>query len=257
MALLEIDFRSGALGFHEEVVVSLPDRPADRPFPVLWLFHGANQDCTEWLRATSIDRYANSRGLAVVMPAMSNGHGQNMVHGSNYWNMINQELPAALRYMLPCLSWNKEENFTAGASMGGYVAYKLALNNPDKYCAAGAFGGALDIVGILSGSAGDGGIGLSDTFVNAFGNADHIRGTDGDLIWMASNLAKERRCPRLWSLVGDGDFGFGQVTGAVAQFRNAGCDITDLQDKGGHSFDLWDRYVETFLDWLDIPKGVN
>ena len=25
----------------------------------------------------------------------------------------------------------------------------------------------------------------------------------------------------------------------------------------GASFDLWDRYVETFLDWLDIPKGVN
>ena len=257
MALLEMDFRSGALGFHEEVIVSLPDRPADRPFPVLWLFHGANQDCTEWLRATSIDSYGNNRGLAVVMPAMSNGHGQNMVHGSNYWNMVNLELPAAMRYILPCLSAEREENYTAGASMGGYVAYKLALNNPDKYCAAGAFGGALDIVGILSGAAGDGGVGLTPTFANAFGDADHIRGTDGDLIWMASALVKEGRCPRLWSLVGDKDFGFSQVTGAVSQFRNAGCDITELRDEGGHSFDLWDRYVETFLDWLDIPKGVN
>ena len=125
MALLEMDFRSGALGFHEEVIVSIPDRPADRPFPVLWLFHGANQDCTEWLRSTSIDRYANSRRLAVVMPSMSNGHGQNMVHGSNYWNMIHDELPAAMRYMLPFLSCRREENFTAGASMGGYLLSNL------------------------------------------------------------------------------------------------------------------------------------
>ena len=257
MALLEMDFRSGALGFHEEVIVSLPDKPVKEPFPVLWLFHGANQDCTEWLRLTSIDRYANNRGLAVIMPAMSNGHGQNMVHGSNYWNMVNKELPAAMHYMLPCLSTKREENYTGGASMGGYVAYKLALNNPDKYCAAGAFGGALDIISILSNTANDGSVGLTPTFVNAFGNADHIRETDGDLIWMASNLVKEGKCPRLWSVVGDKDFGVKQVTGAIAKFKAVGCDMTDLYGEGGHSFDMWDHYVEAFLEWLDIPKGVN
>ena len=256
MAILQMDFRSGALGFHEEVIVSIPDRPADRPFPVLWLFHGANQDCTEWLRSTSIDRYANSRRLAVVMPSMSNGHGQNMVHGSNYWNMIHDELPAAMRYMLPFLSCRREENFTAGASMGGYVAYKLALNDPDNYCAAGAFGGALDMVGILSGTAGDGNIGKSPTFVNAFGSADDIRGTGSDLIHTAAVLAKEGRCPRLWSLVGDRDFGFSQVCSAVEQFRKAGCPLTELRGEGGHSFNLWDQYVETFLDWLGLTKEV-
>lgn len=256
MALLEMDFRSGALGFHEEVIVSLPDK-AKQPYPVLWLFHGANQDCTEWLRLTSIDRYANNRGLAVIMPAMSNGHGQNMVHGSNYWTMVNKELPAAMHYMLPCLSYRKEENYTGGASMGGYIAYKLALNNPDKYCAAGAFGGALDIISILSNTADDGSVGLSPTFVNAFGNADHIRETDGDLIWMASNLVKEGKCPRLWSVVGYKDFGFKQVSGAISKFKAAGCDITDLYGEGTHSFDMWDHYVKNFLDWLNIPKGVN
>ncbi|MBQ1357676.1 MAG: hypothetical protein IIY63_00485 [Oscillospiraceae bacterium] len=98
---------------------------------------------------------------------------------------------------------------------------------------------------------------LSPTFTNAFGSADNIRGTNGDLIWMASNLVREGRCPRLWSVVGNKDFGFRQVSGAVEKFRAAGCDITDLYGEGGHSFDLWDGYVESFLDWLDIPKGVN
>ena len=141
--------------------------------------------------------------------------------------------------------------------MGGYVAYKLALNNPDKYCAAGAFGGALDIISILSGTANDGHVALSPTFSNAFGSADNIRRTNGDIIWLASNLVREGKCPRLWSLVGDKDFGYRQVCGAVEKFKAAGCDITDLYGDGGHSFDLWDRYVERFLDWLDIPKGVN
>ena len=79
MAMIELDFRSQALGYHEEAVVILPDGPAGAKFPVLWLFHGANQDCTEWMRQSSIERYASKRGLAVVMPTVSNGHGMDNI----------------------------------------------------------------------------------------------------------------------------------------------------------------------------------
>ena len=37
----------------------------------------------------------------------------------------------------------------------------------------------------------------------------------------------------------------------------AGVEITDLYDEGVHSFDLWDRYVEPFFDWLGLEKGGN
>lgn len=255
MALIELDFRSGALGFHEEVTVTLPDGPFTEKYPVLWLFHGANQDCTEWLRLSSIERYASKRGIAVVMPAGSNGHGNDMVYGMDYWTMINEELPCAVRALLPCLSDDPAKNFTAGASMGGYVAYKLCLNNPDKYAAAGAFGGALDIISILSGTAKDGHENLPDTFKFAFGSADNIKETAGDIIWLAGNLAKDGKCPPLWSLVGYSDFGYQQVSGACRKFKDAGAPVTDLYDEGEHSFDLWDRYVENFLDWLPLNKG--
>jgi len=255
MALLELDFRSQALGYHEEVVVTLPDRPADTPYPVLWLYHGANQDCTEWLRQTSIERYANKRGIAVVMPTVSNGHGMDMVHGMKYFTMLNEELPAFIHYMLPCLSTKREENFTGGASMGGYVAYKIALNNPDKYCAAGAFAGALDIVNIVGGTAGDNI--KPNTFSNAFGSADNIRHTKHDILWLAENLVHEGKCPRLWSVVGYDDFGYHQVCGACEKFKALGTDLTDLYDEGTHSFDLWDKYVEPFFDWLMSEKGEN
>ena len=60
--------------------------------------------------------------------------------------------------------------------------------------------------------------------------------------------------PRLWSLVGLQDFGAEQVKGAVAKFREKGVDIDAFYDEGTHSFDLWDRYVEPFFDWLGLPE---
>ena len=253
MALVELDFRSQALNYHEEVVMVLPDVPADHPLPVLWLFHGANQDATEWLRQTSIERYANKRGLAVVCPTTSNGFGMDMVHGMKYFTMLSEELPALVHYTFPCLSTKREDNFTAGASMGGYIAYKLALNYPDKYCAAGAFAGALDIVEIVRDFTND------DSQINpfklAFGTPEDIERTNSDIIDLAGKLKAEgKQMPRLWSLVGLQDFGADQVKGAVAKFKAKGVEITDLYDMGTHSFDLWDRYVEQFFDWLNLPK---
>ena len=253
MALVELDFRSQALGYHQEVVMILPDQPADKPYPVLWLFHGANQDCTEWLRQTSIERYANKRGLAVVCPTVSDGHGMDMVHGMKYYTMLSQELPAAIHFMFPCLSKKREENFTAGASMGGYIAFKLALNFPERYCAAGAFAGALDIVEITRDFTKN--APQNHSFKLAFGSAEESEGTESDIIDLAGKrVAAGERMPRLWSLVGEQDFGVNQVRGAIAKFKARGVEIDDFYDMGVHSFDLWDRYVEPFFDWLRLPK---
>lgn len=255
MSQIELDYRSGALGYHEEVMVTLPDGDYKKPYPVLWLMHGANQDCTEWVRNTSIERYANKRGLAVVMPTYSNGMGCDMVHGFDYYTMLSEELPAAVRAMLPCLSADPAENFLGGASMGGYTAFKIALNNPDKYAACGVFGGVLDVVSVLSGTAEDGMEELPEAFKLAFGSAELIKDTNGDLIWLAAKLAKEGKCPPLWSVCGYQDFGYKQVTKSVAKLKAAGVNVTDLYDEGVHSFDLWDRYTEAFLDWLPLKGG--
>ena len=93
MALIELDFRSQALGYHEELMVMLPDRAPDKPYPVLWAFHGAGGDCSEWLRFSSVERYAAKRGFAVVLPTVSNGHGMDMAHGMKYFTMLSKELP--------------------------------------------------------------------------------------------------------------------------------------------------------------------
>lgn len=253
MALVELDFRSHALGYHQEVVVILPDNPKAEKYPVLWLFHGANQDCTEWLRQTSIERYANKRGLAVVCPTVSDGHGMDMVHGMKYYTMLSEELPAAIHFMFPCLSTKREDNFTAGASMGGYVAYKLALNFPEKYCAAGGFASPLDILSVIDGFTKD--QPQNHPFKVAFGSSDDIRGTKHDVIDLAGKLKKEGKLmPRLWSVVGYNDFGYPQVKGAMEKFKAANVEVTALYDEGRHGFDMWDGYIERFFDWLGLER---
>ena len=253
MALVELDYRSQALGYHQELVIILPDTDPAPKYPVLWLIHGANEDCTEWLRDTSIERYAKKRGLAVICPTVSNGHGMDMVHGMRYWTMLSEELPAAMHFMFPCLSERREDNFTAGASMGAYVAYKLALNYPEKFAAAGAFAGALDIVEVVRAFNRD--LGDRNPFQNAFGEAADIAGTRHDIIDLAGKLVVEgKQVPRLWSMVGEQDFGVNQVRGAIQKFRERGVEIDDFYDMGIHSFDLWDQYVERFFDWLGLPK---
>ncbi|MBQ2727447.1 MAG: esterase family protein, partial [Clostridia bacterium] len=78
MALFEVNFFSEVLGMGMSMNVVIPQKTrgnigvtegdtGDR-IPVLWLLHGMSDDHTTWLRRTSIERYAEEKGLAVVMP---------------------------------------------------------------------------------------------------------------------------------------------------------------------------------------------
>ena len=54
------------LGQDTTVEVALPNIAT--PPPVLYLLHGLSDDQSGWMRRTSIERYAISHGIAVVMP---------------------------------------------------------------------------------------------------------------------------------------------------------------------------------------------
>ncbi len=259
MALLELDLRSGYLNSHEEVWVSLPDRkPGKRGYPVLWLFHGAHQDASEWVRNSSIERYANQRGLAVVMPTMLHSYGMDMKYGAPYFSMLTKELWYELRWMLPCLSVRREDNYVAGASMGGYIAYKWALTNPERFSSVGGFAGSIDIVSVLHKHIGEGKVDMHHYLANSFGSPEAIEGTKDDTFWLAQQCCKEeKKLPRFWMVCGRQDFGYDLCKNAVYRLKNMGLDVTWEEGDGEHCFDMWDRYVEPFFDWIGLEKGGN
>lgn len=71
MAFIEMNFFSGLLGMSVPVSVILPEKIrniSENNIKTLYLLHGLTDDHTAWVRQTSIERYANEYGIAVVMP---------------------------------------------------------------------------------------------------------------------------------------------------------------------------------------------
>ena len=68
MAHLVVDYYADALGMQTRMHVLLPQRQTAGKVKTLYLLHGMSDDEGTWMRRTSIDRYAEEKGLAVVMP---------------------------------------------------------------------------------------------------------------------------------------------------------------------------------------------
>ena len=68
MAHLVVDYYADALGMQTRMHVLLPQRQTAGKVKTLYLLHGMSDDGGTWMRRTSIDRYAEEKGLAVVMP---------------------------------------------------------------------------------------------------------------------------------------------------------------------------------------------
>src|SRR4051794_31374605 len=158
MALLRCDFFSEVLDVGTSMTVLLPQAgegqvgvTGARPdpaagFPVLYLLHGLSDDATGWLRYSSIERYAEEVGLAVVMPQVQRSFYADEVHGERYWTFLSEELPGIVGSFFN-VSPRREDTFVAGLSMGGYGALKWALRQPHRVAAAASPSRGLDVVG--------------------------------------------------------------------------------------------------------------
>ena len=137
MAVASIDFTSKELKMNTLVTVSFPDSVRIHGEPlskkkVLWLLHGLSDDATAWLRYSNIDRYAMENDLVVVMPSVNRSMYCDHVLGQNYFTYIAEELPEYLSLVFG-LSREREQNFIAGLSMGGFGAMRIALTYPERY----------------------------------------------------------------------------------------------------------------------------
>ena len=81
MAFLQVQFFSETLNVASTVNVILPEQRkgigvdetvgcAQAP-DVMYLLHGYSDDHSIWMRRTSVERYAASHNLAIIMPAVN------------------------------------------------------------------------------------------------------------------------------------------------------------------------------------------
>jgi len=258
MALLHCHFFSDVLGLSCSMDVILPQQTAGQVgmegraargrFPVLYLLHGLSDDHTIWQRRTSIERYVADMGLAVVMPAVERSFYTDMAHGLRWWTFVADELPDLCRGFFP-LSDRREDTFVAGLSMGGYGAFKLALRHPERYAAAASLSGALDMAALASAPENERGPELE----NVFGDLAALRGSDNDLLALATRLAaSDGPTPLLWQWCGTDDFLYPANLAFRDRAQSLGLPLTYTDGPGDHQWKHWDAQIQRVLAWLPL-----
>lgn len=261
MALIHCHFFSQVLGLMSTMSVILPDpgtleatvTPKKRQvqYPTLYLLHGLSDDHTAWQRHTAIERYVQGMNLAVVMPGADRSFYTDMVAGKRYWTYISEEVPAMARHFFP-LSEDRNKNYVAGLSMGGYGAFKLALTYPERYAAAASLSGALDVVRLAQAEKSAGQYELE----HIFGEVSALTGSSNDLFSLVEQIAGEGRPrPNLYQWCGMEDFLYADNVRFREHTKSLGLAVTYEEGPGGHEWSCWDAQIQRVLSWLpDAPK---
>lgn len=260
MAFLQVNFFSSVLGMCTAMNVILPQTTstrgligvdtadADVTYPVLYLLHGMSDDHTIWSRRTSIERYADERGIAVVMPTTELGWYTNMKHGRQWRSFIGEELPAICHDFFPRISQKREDTYIAGLSMGGYGAYALAMTYPEQYSAAAALSAAFLPLRF--------GRDTEPFWQDIFGTLSEYTGGENDLIALSSRLVREGApLPRLYMWCGTEDGLYSQNIAMRDHLNKLGWeDFTYEESAGNHNWRCWDEKIQTVLAWLHAGR---
>ena len=266
MAVFHVNFMSEALGRTVPLCVILPtdkvcfgdtpSREAGKPFKTLYLLHGIIGSQTDWLYGTRIQRYAEERDLAVVMPA-----GENGLYVDQPWNVamygqyIGKELVEFTRKSFP-LSHKREDTYIGGFSMGGFGA----MHNGLKYHET--FGAIIFLSGAFI---------LDESFLvqvekprfpseteaykhSCFGPdlEAAVRGETNPKV-MIEKLAKENvEFPAIYLACGEQDFLLEKSTDMAKTLEKNGVPCLFETGPGGHEWDFWDTYIQRALEWLPL-----
>ena len=263
MALIQVNYLSQALFRTVPVQVILPcDRitpgsrsyfmQEDTKFPTLYLLHGLLGNYTDWVSGTRIQRWAEQRGLAVVMPSGDNAfYMDGPLPYSRYGEFISRELVEMTRLMFP-LSRRREDTFIAGLSMGGYGALVNAMVAPDVFSHAAGLSSALSLLEPSLKPV------ASENHI--FGDPEKARGTDRNPDVALQHLtekvhAGQAQFPRFYMACGLQDGLLGVNRRFSDSLVRAGADVTYVEEDGGHEWDFWDRQIHAVLDWLPLKSG--
>jgi putative tributyrin esterase len=258
--LAHFNLHSEALGTSTSLYVALPQgspleatgrfAPFGGNLRTLFLLHGRKDDHSAWVRRTSIERYAEGKGLAVVMPDAGLSYYADMVHGPDYFAYITEELPLLIRSILP-LTLEREGTYVAGLSMGGYGAVKAALRRPDLISRAGSFSGTLDLAGWIRLCRKNGNLRVLKILENSFGEPDSVTGTGNDVLHLLRELkASGKQPPHIYQCCGTADL-LHDVNLSFREFcAREDVPVTYDEWPGGHDWAFWDEAIRRFLAWL-------
>lgn len=270
MALIQVNFISKSLMRTVPLNVILPvdkmtfpgmPQRGDKPYKTLYLLHGVFGNYTDWVSGTCIQRWAEEKDLAVVMPSGDNMCYVDQEKSHNlYGEFIGQELVEITRKMFP-LSDKKEDTFIAGLSMGGYGALRNGLKYHNTFGYIGGLSSALIVEG-MNKRTNDSPMFIDrrDFAESVFGDLAVVEEGDMNPAWLIKKLTKEGAAlPKIYLACGTEDFLLEANRRLHEVMKEAGVDVTYEEGPGGHEWDFWNRHIKKFLDLLPLEgtAGIN
>ena len=251
MSVIQMSFFSETLNRFVPATIILPlprnVKAEVRDLPLLTLLHGMGDGHSAWLRKTGVERYALAHGVAVVMPDGELSCYENMVHGHRYRDFITRELPKLMQDTFP-VSKDREKNFIAGCSMGGFGALKLGLAHPEKWSIIGCFSGAHFEYRNPSPRH-------QAMLAQVYG--DRLDEFDAQIAADAQTANADKLPIRIWHSCGDADALKANALKSRAFFEAMPAGAINYSFDmfpGSHDWALWDESLRRFMGCLNLPE---
>lgn len=209
----------------------------------LLLLHGLSSDETSYTRFTSIERYAEEHQLAVIMPKADHSGYSNMVFGHKYYDYILEVLDYA-HQILP-LSTQREDNYIAGHSMGGYGTIKYALTEGHRFSKAAPLSSVFNPQLLLN-------IDWYDFSGEAIAGLDKSTDqTELDPYYLAEEARKEQRAiPDLLIMCGTEDELLSDNKQFIKCLDNNEIAYHFEEAPGKHDYEYWDKAIKRAIEWF-------
>lgn len=254
MAFFRGDFYSEQLSMNTSVSVIIPDGVKNDETKVVYLLHGLSDNCTNWSRLSSVERYANEYKAAVVMPEVQRSFYADMKYGINYFSYVTKELPEFMHRMFN-FKTDREHSYIAGLSMGGYGAMKSAFTYPEQYEACAAFSSACDMQfnidkRYISGQ-------MINECIAIFGEDLKI-GEENDLFELLKKADKSEVKPRLMMTCGTLDSLLEQNHRLRDEIQKTSFCYKYEEWEDDHTWRFWDASIQLAFDFFfDNGEGTE
>lgn len=241
MALLHCELYSRELRMPTSLNLILPQDTTGltAPAKTLYLLHGRSHNYSVWQRYTSLERYCESRHVAVVMPEANRSFYTDMAYGVNYFSYIAEELPRLCESMFH-ISTRPGDRYIAGISMGGYGCLKAALSFPENYAACFPISAVTDIRLHIADTPEDSP--KKNEFRGIFGPEFTVTEQD-DLYALAHSAQSAAHRPDFHFLCGTEDHLYREGKAFQEYLRGLRFGVSSREWPGVHDWAFWDAAI--------------
>ena len=254
MVLFRGDVKSKSLQRRTSISVILPadnihflndaEEIVPQPYKTLYFLHGLYGSDDIVLANTSIQKFAEDHGIAIVIPCGYNSfYVDNQKAHAYYGEYVGQELLDITRNIFP-LSDKREDTYIAGFSRGGYGAIRNGLKYFENFSKIGMISAAMITDDIVDYTDDDNVLRSRDFYESVFGNLDEINDSDRDPKYLIENCPD---IPDIYMACGIDDFLFDKNADFYKFLRSKDIDATFVGDDGEHTWEFCDKYIKEFI----------